>query len=130
RPDGVLLYALDGELLEDQAVELKRIPVTNRMRGQLRDILARLNINAPSPQVRFQAVQRLINEGVNDESILLLRERQQEETSLLVNNAINSALSLYKLNNEDKYERIDAIKNLRGSLERETRNELRRLRDF
>lgn len=128
--DETLRDAYTQELIPKDSVSTKRVPVTNRMRGQLRNILAKVNLDAPSPQVRFEAVQRMIKEGVNDDSIELLRERQSKENTLLVNNAINSALSLYELQSDDIRTRVEAIKKLRGSLEGETRNELRRLREY
>src|SRR5690606_26225867 len=98
--------------------------------GQLRDLLARLNLDDKSPQVRYDAVQRIIKEGVNDNSVKLLRERKIKENTLLVNNAISNGLYLYQLQSDEVAIRIDAIQNLRGSLESQTRNELRRLQNF
>lgn len=125
-----LYHAISGKIIERSSVELKRIPVTNKLRGQLRNILARLTINDDSPQIRFEAVQRIINEGVNAESIELIKQRQQSETTLLVGTAINNALALYQLQSNSPVDRLEAIHTLRGSLEGTTRNELRRLSQY
>ncbi|UZJ44420.1 urea ABC transporter permease subunit UrtB [Marinimicrobium sp. C6131] len=130
REDERLEHAVTGTLTTDLELETKRIPVTNRMRGQLRDLLARMNLDDDNAQIRFEAVQRMIKEGIDENNIELLLQRSDVETTLLVNNAINSALSLYDLKSDDKRTRLSAIKALRGSLEGETRNELRRLREF
>ncbi len=129
RDDDILLDAFSGEAVENQALETERISVTNKMRSQLRDILARLNLSDPDTQTRYLAVQRLIDEGINDASIELLRDRRIKEDSPLVNGAIQTALSLHQLQSDQAHERLDAIAQLRGSLEQKTRNELRRLSD-
>ncbi|MGD8174914.1 urea ABC transporter permease subunit UrtB [Marinimicrobium sp. ARAG 43.8] len=121
--------AVTGEMLAAD-LDTKRIPVTTRMRSQLRNILARLNLDSETPQIRFEAVQRMIKEGVNEDSIALLQARNDVENSLLVNNAINTAMALYDLKNDNERVRLSAIQTLRGSLEDETRNELRRLREY
>lgn len=130
RADEQLEHAVSGELNTDVELTTQRIPVTNRMRGQIRDLLARMNLDDDNAQVRFEAVQRMIKEGIDENNIELLLQRSDVETTLLVNNAINSALSLYDLKSDDKRTRLQAIETLRGSLEGETRNELRRLREF
>lgn len=129
KENSVVVNAFTGEAIAEQDVYTKRVPVTNRMRGQLRDLLARLDLNAPNAQVRFRAVQRLIDEGVNDNSVELLRERREQESVPLVTNAINTGLSLYQLQSDASYIRTEAISKLRGSLEQQTRNELRNLRE-
>ncbi len=130
RPDETLEHALSGEMVPESELETKRIPVTNRMRGQLRDMLARMNLDDDNAQVRYEAVQRMIKEGIDENNIELLLQRSDVEKTLLVNNAINSALSLYDLKSDDIRTRLSAIDALRGSLEGETRNELRRLREY
>ena len=128
--DKTLLDAFTRNTLDPETVSTSRIPVTNKLRGQIRDILARLNLDDSDPQVRYEAVQRMIKEGINDNSVKLLRERKIQEKTLLVNKAIENALALHQLQSDDAVIRINAIQSLRGSLESETRNELRRLQEF
>lgn len=128
--DNTLLDAFTRETLNAEELSTSRIPVTNKLRGQIRAILARLNIDDSDPQVRYEAVQRMIKEGIDEDSVRLLRERKIQEKTLLVNSAIDNALALYQLQSDDVTIRINAIQSLRGSLESETRNELRRLQEF
>jgi len=131
REDGRMQEVFEGEWIVDEAAveEMRVVRINNRLRSQLRSQRARLNINAPEAQLRYQAVRRMIRDGVDQEVVDILLERQKEEVFPLVNNSINTALALYRLQSEDAATRIDAIQDLRGSLESEARNELRRLRD-
>ncbi|WP_347331706.1 urea ABC transporter permease subunit UrtB [Marinimicrobium locisalis] len=129
RADGSLENALTGESLESD-IDTKRIPVTTRMRSQIRNLLARLNLDSENAQVRYEAVQRMIKEGIDENNIGLLKARAEVEDSRLVNETIESALSLYDLNSGNERVRLSAISSLRGSLVGEARNELRRLREY
>jgi urea transport system permease protein len=128
RPDGSLENALTGASL-DAAIDTKRIPVTTRMRTQIRNILARLNLDSEDTQIRYEAVQRMIKEGIDENNIELLQARSDIEETRLVNETIETALSLYDLKSDNERVRLSAIQSLRGSLVGEARNELRRLRD-
>jgi len=128
RPDGSLENALTGTSL-DAAIDTKRIPVTTRMRTQIRNILARLNLDSEDTQTRYEAVQRMIKEGIDENNIELLQARSDIEETRLVNETIETALSLYDLKSNNERVRLSAIQSLRGSLVGEARNELRRLRD-
>ena len=128
RPDGSLENALTGASL-DAAIDTKRIPVTTRMRTQIRNILARLNLDSEDTQTRYEAVQRMIKEGIDENNIELLQARSDIEETRLVNETIETALSLYDLKSDNERVRLSAIQSLRGSLVGEARNELRRLRD-
>ena len=128
RPDGSLENALTGASL-DAAINTKRIPVTTRMRTQIRNILARLNLDSEDTQIRYEAVQRMIKEGIDENNIELLQARSDIEETRLVNETIETALSLYDLKSDNERVRLSAIQSLRGSLVGEARNELRRLRD-
>ncbi len=128
RPDGSLENALTGASL-GAAIDTKRIPVTTRMRTQIRNILARLNLDSEDTQTRYEAVQRMIKEGIDENNIELLQARSDIEETRLVNETIETALSLYDLKSDNERVRLSAIQSLRGSLVGEARNELRRLRD-
>ncbi|WP_051234668.1 urea ABC transporter permease subunit UrtB [Marinimicrobium agarilyticum] len=129
RADGSLENALTGESLGTD-IDTKRIPVTTRMRTQIRNILARLNLDSENTQTRYEAVQRMIKEGIDENNVELLKARGEVEDARLVNETIESALALYDLQSDNERVRLSAIKSLRGSLVGETRNELRRLRDY
>ncbi|WP_111642463.1 urea ABC transporter permease subunit UrtB [Marinimicrobium alkaliphilum] len=128
RRDGQVFDVLSGELLLDDTVEtLSRVPVNNMMRRQLQTTIARLSLNNDSPQVRYRAVRQMISDGVDADIIALLRERDEIETTLLVSNAIETAFALHRLDSDNPQTRLSAVERLRGSLESEARNSLRRL---
>lgn len=117
------LDALTGEDIE-QPEGLRRVPINNAQRTQLRGLLARLNLEHDSAQVRYEAVRRFIRDGIDSEGIALLLERQQLDDSGRVLAAIDTALALYQLQGIDRDIRLQAIETLSGSLEREARNAL------
>lgn len=129
RPDGSLENALTGESLGAD-IYTKRIPVTTRMRTQIRNSLARLQLDSDNATTRYEAVKRMIKEGIDEKNIELLKARAQVEDSRLVNKTLESALALYDLKSDNERVRLSAIKTLRGSLVDETRNELTRLREY
>lgn len=120
------LDALSGEELE-QPEGLRRVPVNNAQRTQLRGLLARLNLEHDSAQVRYEAVRRFIRDGIDSEGIALLLVRQQTEDAGRVLAAIDTALALYQLQGVDRDARLQAIETLSGSLESEARNALTRV---
>ncbi len=129
--DGELrLDAFTGEpLAEELAAELRTVRINNRLRGQLRSARAKLNLNADNPQLRYQGVRRIIRDGVEPDLVPLLLERQAIEDSNLVNNALTTALALNDLRHDDAAVRLAAVEQLRGSLESEARNALRRIQE-
>ncbi len=119
----IYLDAISGEKLGDTQ-SLKRVPVNNSMRTQLRSLLAQLNLNHKTAAVRLEAVNRMIADGVDESSIALLQERQKTEPDENVRTAINSAVALLNLHSNDQQARLDAIQTLRGSLLKEVRTAL------
>ena len=119
-----LTNALDGSDLTGTA-GLRRIPVNNSLRTQLRGMVAQLNLTHPNSDKRYDAVQRFIRDGVDGETAALLREHQPTEESGRVSDAIDAALALFDLQTGDRDQRMAAIDTLSGSLEQEARNALR-----
>ena len=119
----IYLDAISGEKLGDTQ-SLKRVPVNNSMRTQLRSLLAQLNLNHKTAAVRLEAVNRMIADGVDESSIALLQERQKTEPDENVRTAITSAVALLNLHSNDQQARLDAIQTLRGSLLQEVRTAL------
>lgn len=116
--------ALRGEIISKNTHELKRVPINNSMRGQLRTLLAQMNLNSANAAVRLDAVNRMIADGVDDASITVLQERQKTEADTDVRDAIASAVALRNLQGSDQQVRLDAIQILRGSLQQEVRTAL------
>ncbi len=115
--------ALSGQAISDTE-NLKRVPINNAMRGQLRTLLAQMNLTSTNPKVRLDAVNRMIADGIDEGAIVLLQERQKTEPDSDVRHAITAAVALLNLQSDDRQTRLDAIQLLRGSLQQEVRTAL------
>ena len=71
---------------------LRRIPVNNSLRTQLRGMVAQLNLSHPDSDKRYAAVQRFIRDGVDAETAALLTQHQPNEESGRVNDAIDAVM--------------------------------------
>jgi len=116
--------AITGEKITSGTEELKRVPINNTMRTQLRTLLATLNLNDKKAATRLDAVNRMIADGVDEDIIALLQERQKTEPDEDVRAAITSAVALMNLQSSEQQVRLDAISILRGSLQQEVRTAL------
>ena len=122
---GNYVNAISGEKIAADATEsLKRVPINNTMRTQLRTVLAALNLNDKNAAVRLDAVNRMIADGVDEDIIALLQERQKTEPDDNVRTAITAAVALMNLQSSEQQVRLDAIQILRGSLQQEVRTAL------
>lgn len=116
--------ALTQEELDTNVSGLKRVPINNGLRSQLRTLLATLNLNDKNAQVRLAAVLRMIADGIDDNIVSALQERQTIESDEDVRTAITTAVALLNLQSEETQIRLDAIQLLRGSLLQEVRTAL------
>ncbi|WP_081489718.1 urea ABC transporter permease subunit UrtB [Cellvibrio sp. BR] len=121
---GNFINALSGEKITADTSTLKRVPINNTMRSQLRTVLAALNLNDKNPAIRLDAVNRMIADGVDADIIALLETRQKTEPDDDVRTAIAAAVALMNLQSSEQQVRLDAIKILRGSLQQEVRTAL------
>jgi len=122
---GTYVNAISGEKIAADATDsLKLVPINNTMRTQLRTVLAALNLNDKNPVVRLDAVNRMIADGVDEDIIVLLEERQKTEPDDDVRTAIAAAVALMNLQSSEQQVRLDAISILRGSLQQEVRTAL------
>ena len=121
--------AISGEKITANTEELKRVPINNTMRTQLRTLLAALNLNDKKATVRLDAVNRMIADGVDEDIIALLQERQKTEPDDDVRTAITAAVALMNLQSNEQQVRLDAIAILRGSLQQEIRTALQNIAD-
>lgn len=121
---GNYINAINGKEINVDRESLKRIPINNTMRTQLRTLLAALNLNNKKATVRLDAVNRMIADGIDDDIIALLQERQKTEPDDDVRTAIAAAVALMNLQSSEQQVRLDAISILRGSLQQEVRTAL------
>lgn len=117
--------ALTGKLIAaDQTADLKRVPINNTMRVQLRGMVAQLNLNHLDATIRNLAIQRMMTDGIDEDTKILLEERIKHEPDTDVRNRLGLAIALANLQNEQKQIRLDAVKILEGALEQEIRSAL------
>jgi urea transport system permease protein len=122
---GNYLNALNNTPIEPAtSKKLKRVPITNSMRNQLHSLLAQLNLHHKLAPVRLSAVERMVSDGVDEDTIALLKQRQDQEPNAEVRDAITTAVALFNLTDENIQVRLDAISLLRGSLQQEPRTAL------
>ncbi|MFV8816500.1 urea ABC transporter permease subunit UrtB [Haliea sp. E17] len=122
--------ALDGtEVGEQTKSNLKKVRVTNKVRVQLRDIIARMTLLAKDPEVRKKAVKNILQRP-DDESVALLREAVLSESNQEVADLQWVVIGLYDLqNSEDPTVQLQALGHFEGSVEPEVRNALQALVD-
>lgn len=121
---GNYINVITGEKITGDTSALKRVPINNAMRGQLRSLLAALNLNDKNASVRLNAVNRMIADGIDEDIISLLTVRLNTEPDDDVREAIATAMALNNLQSSDQQIRLDAIQILRGSLQQEVRTAL------
>ena len=104
--------------------DVKKIRVNNSLRTQLREVIARINLNSPSIEKRLLAVETMLGE-LDENSYRILTEQLDIEKSDKVKSALIEAKSLYLAkNSEVESERIEAITILTGNLNPEVRSVL------
>ncbi|MGD8589971.1 MAG: urea ABC transporter permease subunit UrtB [Chromatiales bacterium] len=118
---------LSGEMLgEINKRKLKKITINNRLRSQIRNALADIDLNDPDPQVRLAAVQA--KTGNTDEASLShLRTTLETEPNAQVREALLTALAIAQLDSAQPEIRLGAIKQVSGSLDPAIRAKLARL---
>ena len=104
--------------------DLSRIGINNALRTQIRAALARASLNDPDPATRLAAVRRLMA-NPDLENLTLLRNRLAEETEPRIQAAIEVAMALSRLEDDDPAVRLAAIDHLDGNLQSQVRNRLR-----
>lgn len=119
---------LTGETLQmEPASAWKRLRINNRVRMQLQDTLARLNLRHPDVEHRNEAAKRMLGE-YSAASVSLLESVRASETDAGVRETLDAALALAALQTEgDEAKRLAALSRLEGRLEPAIRNTLEKL---
>ncbi len=107
--------------------QVKKIRVNNRLRGMLRDAMARDNLLYGSKEERRNSALYFL-ENIDTKNVAALKVAQDKEKNVRVKDAIDIALALYDLKNSDNTDtRLASLTMLSGKLESTVRNELVRL---
>ncbi|MCA6062063.1 urea ABC transporter permease subunit UrtB [Thalassolituus marinus] len=101
----------------------KKIGVNNSLRGELRSLIARAQINSRKESVRLDAAANLLKNSA-DVELTLVNEALAKETSSDVKDILSLVRGLILLKSEDQAERITALELLDGSLYPEVRASL------
>ncbi|MDQ8036028.1 MAG: urea ABC transporter permease subunit UrtB [Pedobacter sp.] len=122
--------ALSGEALgKASALTLDSISVNNSLRGELRSMIARLQLASDDESIRLAAAKQLISAEPSAEMIPLLSERLKSEEDGDVKAALAAVLAMADTQSEDAAVRKAAIATLSGSLYPEVRARLQELAD-
>jgi urea transport system permease protein len=105
------------------AADFSKITTNNRLRKVLKSALASFDLSNPDASVRLVAVNEMLR-TLDEDSIEVLRTRQEKESDSDVRSAIATAIALADLNSEDAAIRLAAIDRLDGSLNPEVFNRL------
>ncbi|UTF60228.1 urea ABC transporter permease subunit UrtB [Gilvimarinus sp. DA14] len=128
-PDTYVLAANGEAVSADSLGRTKRIPIHNKLRSQIKTLLAQINLSADDAATRLNAVEQMISDGVDNASIALLQQLKIDESSSDVRDAMTAAIALAQLDSSDNDTRLTAVKELRGSLYPEVRGSLQSIAD-
>ena len=117
--------ALSGAALgKASTLTMDSIPVNNALRGELRTLMARLQLYSNEKSLRLAAAKQLITSEASSEMIPVLVERLKTETDDDVRDALTTVLALADINSTDAGVRKTAVEKLGGSLYAEVRAKL------
>lgn len=102
---------------------IRKVRTNNKVRSELRTIIARLNLFSKQVSVRKAAIAQ-ITDNLDADNIALLKKAKLTEKNGAVLSAINSALMIADLKSDDSAVKLAAISSLENSLEPIVRNRL------
>ncbi len=119
--------ALTGAALGPrEARSAEKVRINNRLRTQLRESIARINLTEGTAEQRYGAVRAMLND-LNADSVALLREAVNNETDTDVQELLTVGIAMVELTQAtDDEMRLAAIAALDGRLENPVRNLLMR----
>lgn len=117
----------ETELAAFTSRELKKIRVNNRLRSQLRDAIARIDLLHGSEEQQYAAVLAILDD-LSSQNMRLLRSAETAGTSAQVQEVIALADAMVQLRDSRVLEeRLAAIEIMSGRLEAPVRNQLQGL---
>jgi len=109
-----ILLAEDGKslgLLDKEAI--KKIKINNRLRSQIRRIIANLELNSADASIRIQAIKTL-SKSLKQDDLQKLKKRAEAETDSDVIDVLELVFALENLNNADRVIRLQGIEMLKA----------------
>jgi len=116
--DYLLVDAVSAEpLVASPKKQLKKVKVNNRLRVQLREVIARITLSSDDPDIRESAVRQMLYK-MGDRNIVMLAQAKKIETDSNIMALIELALAINILKTSDvQAERMSALETMDGSLE-------------
>ena len=102
---------------------IKKVRVNNKLRSQLRAIIARLTLLSSEDAVRERAVRNLLSK-LDANNLGLLKKAREQETNTDIRDLIDLSLAVNDLQQGDKAAKLTALTAVKGSLEPIVRNAL------
>lgn len=118
---------LSGEMLPiSDDVKLSRIRTNNKMRGQINQLLAQIQLSSPSAEKRLAAVKAITGKA-DAEQVELVSGLIKTEPDVLVQKEMQTLISLSELSSDEPERVLAAIGHLKGNLNQLVRPRLESL---
>jgi urea transport system permease protein len=118
---------VSGEVLKlENAKSIKRVKTNNKMRGQIKQLLANIQLSNPDPQMRLAAVKSMTGKVTADQ-IEAIRKLSTTEQSPAVKTEMQTLIQLSELESADETIVKAAIKGLAGNMNQQVRPKLEAL---
>lgn len=111
----------DTELGAVKKSQISKLKSNNRLRGQIRDLLAQIDFTHSDQKIRLEAVKQLLN-NPNKEGIASLQKLVEAEQDAAVREMMNVVLSVNQLETGAPAEKLAAALQLKGRLEPAVKN--------
>lgn len=116
-------YLTTQEVGEFKKRKLKKVRINNKLRGQLKSLISKLEIYSEDESIREAAALGLLK-SADTNSLDLIQQAAEKEQSESIKQILMTAQSLIQLQSANEAERLLAIENLDRSLYPEVRNGL------
>ncbi|OQK15532.1 hypothetical protein AU255_14995 [Methyloprofundus sedimenti] len=109
-----------------EAAAIKKINLTNRLRRQLRSLIAQVQLNSDDVAIRLQAVKEMAKNPTS-ETLVLLTNLYEKETNPDIQETIGLVFALQDMDSPDQALRLAAIESLKYKTSLEALNRLKAL---
>lgn len=106
--------------------KVKKVSINNKLRSQLTQAIAGLQLADSSAQVRHAAIESMLP-NINAASLPILQQRVEVETDDEVSDVLSIAIAIAQLDNNDQAVQLQALNKLDGSLYPSVRNRIQKL---
>ena len=113
----------NSELGEFKKRKLKKVGINNDLRGEIKSIIATLQISSNDSAIRKLAALEILK-NANENTLELINSAINKESDEVISEILVTAQAIIHLQSDDSLTRIDAIKALDSSLYVESRNAL------